>query len=229
MIDIHTHILPGVDDGSRSVAESLIMLDAEMAQDIRKVALTPHFYADEMSLERFIRLREGAFASLSEKIGEGRPELLLGAEVAYYSGISRSDALGHFTIGDSRVLLIEMPQSVWSEYMIREIEEISRVRGVRVVIAHAERCLDYQGKRVKERLLDAGVLIQANASFFINPKTRRRALKLLAKEEIHFVASDAHGAEYRPTRIGEALEIIAAKLGDRAVGRLELISHEIFG
>lgn len=229
MIDIHTHILPGIDDGARNVEESLLMLSAERAEGARRVALTPHFYADENILERFISQREDAFAALKARCEADHPELLLGAEVAYYSGISRSDALGHFTIGDSRALLLEMPEDVWSDYMIREVEEIARVRGINVIIAHAERCLDYQGKRIKNRLFEAGVLIQANASFFINPKTRRRALKLLASGEIHFVASDAHGIEYRPTRIGEALEIIKAKLGQRAIERLELISREIFG
>lgn len=229
MIDIHTHILPGIDDGARDVAESLLMLDRERAQEIDTVALTPHFYADVETLESFIRQREAAYVSLKSAVGSECPRLLVGAEVAYYSGISRSDALDQFAIGESRVLLIEMPETVWSDYMVRELEEILRSRGFTVVIAHAERCIDFQVKKIKERLLDAGVLIQSNASFFINPKTRRRALKLLGRGNIHFVASDAHGSEYRPSRIGEALEIIEKKLGRGAIERLDSISRKLFG
>lgn len=229
MIDIHTHILPGVDDGSRDISESLVMLAAEMAQGVDRVALTPHFYAEEHALDSYLRDREAAYIALEGAAGSECPELLLGAEVAYYSGISKSDALKNFAIGESRVLLLEMPECVWSDYMIREVEEIALGRGFRAVIAHAERCLDYQSKKNKERLLDAGILIQANASFFINPKTRRQALKLLGRGEIHFVASDAHGADYRPSRIGEAMKIIEDKLGRAAIERLDSISARLFG
>ena len=229
MIDIHTHILPGIDDGSRNVDESLLMLATEREHGIDSVALTPHFYADVETLESFISQRESAFMSLKGAVSSDCPRLLVGAEVAYYSGISRSEALLQFAIGESRVLLIEMPEAVWSDYMVREIEEIARIRCFTVVIAHAERCIDYQVKKIKRRLLEAGVLIQTNASFFINPKTRRRALKLLGRGYIHFVASDAHGSEYRPPRIGEALEIIEKKLGRGAIERLDSISRKLFG
>jgi protein-tyrosine phosphatase len=229
MLDIHTQILPGIDDGARDLSESLLMLEREAAQGVDRVALTPHFYAEEHALSSYLNEREAAYIALRDAARAECPELLLGAEVAYYSGISKSDALNNFAIGESRVLLLEMPESVWSEYMIREVEEITLGRGFHTVIAHAERCLDYQSKKNRSRLYDAGILIQSNASFFINPKTRRQALKLLGRGEIHFVASDAHGSDYRPSRIGEAIGIIEDKLGRAAIERLDSISSRLFG
>lgn len=81
MIDLHTHILPGMDDGSRDVLESLAMLEASAAQGVGLVAATPHFYAEENSPERFLSRRAEAAQRLRAALRPGLPEIRLGAEV----------------------------------------------------------------------------------------------------------------------------------------------------
>ena len=70
MIDFHTHILPGIDDGSRNSEESIQMLNLEQEQGITKIVFTPHFYANRNSVERFLKRREASYERLLSKVPE---------------------------------------------------------------------------------------------------------------------------------------------------------------
>ena len=98
--DFHTHVLPGVDDGSASVEESLALLQMEAEQGIGQVVATPHFYANHDTPERFLQRRERAEATLREALTgkPDMPELFMGAEVYFFPGMSDSDALNELTI-----------------------------------------------------------------------------------------------------------------------------------
>ena len=119
MIDFHSHILPGIDDGSKDVAESLAMLSALKEQGVDTVVATPHFYANHHSVEEFLRRRQKAMDRLSAELSEGAPTIVLGAEVRYYEGISHLQNLESLCIGDSKLLLLEMPFYKWTEYTVR--------------------------------------------------------------------------------------------------------------
>ena len=116
MIDWHTHILPGVDDGSRDVEESIKMLSELKAQGIEYVVATPHFIANAESVDEFLKRRDEAYASLTAVAGEDLPKILCGAEVKYYPGIARMEGLEKLTVGDTRILLLEMPMAKWTKY-----------------------------------------------------------------------------------------------------------------
>ena len=85
IIDFHSHVLPGIDDGSRSVEESIAMLQAEAAQGIRHVVATPHFYPHHDSPEHFLEKRREAEEALRREMKHhpGLPELSIGAEVYF--------------------------------------------------------------------------------------------------------------------------------------------------
>ena len=93
MIDFHSHILPEIDDGSGSAAESLQMLEVSARQGVKLIAATPHFYAAESSPEQFLRRRAKSAGMLQKLLGSALPQVLLGAEVCYFDGISRTEAL----------------------------------------------------------------------------------------------------------------------------------------
>ena len=118
-VDFHSHILPGVDDGSKSVEESLELLRMEAQQGIRHVLATPHFYASHDTPERFLKRRAAAWEKLRAAMANepGLPEVTLGAEVYYFNGISDSDVLKELTIGKKRFILIEMPLPPWTDRM----------------------------------------------------------------------------------------------------------------
>ena len=95
IVDFHSHILPGIDDGSQSVEESLALLRMEAEQGIRRVVATPHFYPRHDTPDRFLRRRARAEEILRDEMAKepGLPELCIGAEVYFFSGISESDAI----------------------------------------------------------------------------------------------------------------------------------------
>ena len=213
MIDWHNHVLPAMDDGSRDVAESIAMLGMHAAQGVDTVVATPHFYANDESVDSFVERRRLSYERLKEQLPPDAPAILLGAEVKYYQGISRLADLKKLRIEGSQLLLLEMPMNVWTESMIRELIELSGKGGLRIVLAHIERYLHLQGRDVWDRLGDSGILMQTNASFFTALSTKRKAMTLLREGHIHFLGSDCHNLTSRPPRIGKAFEVIQKKLG----------------
>ena len=229
MIDFHSHILPCVDDGSRSEEESIELLRMLREQSVDTVFMTPHFYADHHMPDAFFAKRREAMARLRRAlpVGESFPELRLGAEVLYFYGIERMEALPEFKLEGTDLLLLEMPVVPWSEHTVKELIHLSCRGDLVLMIAHIERYYSLQKPSVWERLLDAGILMQVNADFFVRPKTRRKALRMLRKEQIHLIGSDCHSLVHRPPRIGEATEIIRDKLGDSFACRIEAFAREI--
>jgi len=210
MIDIHCHVLPQMDDGSRSVDESLSMLRTLETQGVKIVAATPHFYADENSPEEFLHRRAASMARLAERWRPGLPALKLGAEVFYFEGISRCKELDALKIEDTGLLLLEMPFCPWSQRMLLEVRELQK-SGTTVLLAHIERYLHWQEPETWDTLLDWGVLNQCNASFFLRWKTKRKALRMLQEGRIHLLGSDSHNMENRPPRLGAAWTVIGRK------------------
>lgn len=213
MIDWHNHVLPAMDDGSRDVAESIAMLGMHASQGVGTVIATPHFYANDESVDSFLERRRRSYETLKEQLPPDAPAVLLGAEVRYYQGISRLADLKKLRIEGSKLLLLEMPMNTWTEYMIRELIELSGKGGLRIVLAHIERYLNLQSRDVWDRLRETGILMQTNASFFTALSTRRKAMTLLREGDIHFLGSDCHNLTSRPPRIGKAFEAIQKKLG----------------
>lgn len=223
--DFHTHILPGIDDGSSSVEESIALLKKEAEQGIKRVVATPHFYANYDSPEKFLKKRAEAKALLDEEMKkyEGLPEVVLGAEVYFFHGISDCEFLPQLTIGDKSFILIEMPMAPWSDSMLAEIKAIYTEHGITPIIAHLDRYIaPFKTFGLPKKLEELPVLIQANAGFFLHGGlTSSMAFKMLKKDRLHLLGSDCHNMAKRPPRIGEAKEAILKKLGEDVLLRIE--------
>lgn len=216
MIDFHSHILPCVDDGSASLDESIALLKMLGSQGVTEVFATPHFDASYDTPGSFLNKRDNAYKELTGALSlqeQELPTVLLGAEVMYFSGISRVSELSALTLGKTNLLLIEMPLGIWSEYSVQELINICSSGEFTVLLAHVERYFQYQSTDVWNRLLENGMLMQANASFFADTKTRRRAVKMLKRGEIHLLGSDCHNLSSRRPQMDEALSLIEKKLG----------------
>jgi len=207
MTDIHCHVLPQMDDGSRDADESLAMLEALAVQGVGCVAATPHFYAGENSPEEFLNRRNAAMAKLAQVWRPGLPVLKSGAEVCYFEGISRCQGLDALKIQGTQLLLLEMPFCRWNQRMLQEVWEL-QTSGVSVLLAHIERYLHWQDEQTWETLADRGVLNQCNASFFLHWRTRHKAIRMLREGKIHLLGSDSHNMDDRPPQIGEALAVL---------------------
>ena len=221
--DFHSHILPGMDDGSRSVEESLDMLRMEADQGITRVVATPHFYPHRDHPDRFLRRREKAEMLLREAMAgkKNLPELYVGAEVYYFSGISDSELISELTIDQKGCILLELPSVPWTETMYREIEGLYSKRGLVPIIAHVDRYLTgWHGLGIPKRLAELPVLVQANADFFLERATARKAMRMLKEDSIHLLGSDCHNCGDRKPNLGNALDRIRQQLGDHALERI---------
>ena len=198
MIDFHTHILPGMDDGSKSVSESLQMLRLEARQGINMVVLTPHFYSSENSPEVFLHRRQRAWERLSVSLEEGFPRLLLGAEVQYFEGIAHMENIRQLSIWGTRLLLLEMPFCSWDERMVQTVLTLQENGEVQPVLAHIDRYLSFNGNsRQLDRLRRHGILMQMNVSAFNGFFARRRTSSMIHKGKVHFFGSDCHNFSTR--------------------------------
>lgn len=229
IIDFHSHILPGIDDGSTCVEESIAMLRMEAEQGIRHVVATPHFYAQHDSIEEFLERRAEAEWRLREELAkhEGLPRLTVGAEVYYFRGISQSDVLQKLTIGSRSFSMIEMPMATWTDTMYRELEQIYRDQSIRPIVAHVDRYFTrFRTFGIPEKLEELPVLVQANASFFCG-NSATRAMRILQKEQIHLLGSDCHNLRSRKPNLGKAIDRIQRHKGIELLERIVEFQSDI--
>lgn len=230
MIDFHTHILPGIDDGSETLEESLSMLRMEAEQGITHVALTPHFYPRYDDPETFLRRRERAEAALRRALERHPelPEVTVGAEVHFFRGISDSDHLTQLTFSEKRCILIEMPPAPWQDGMYRELEQIYTRWGITPVVAHVDRYIaPFRTYGIPKALEQLPVLVQANSSFFLSRGTASMAMKMLRQGQIHLLGSDCHNLTSRQPNLGPALDRIRSKLGQGALNGIEECGRDL--
>ena len=221
MIDFHTHILPGVDDGSRSIEESLAMLQAEGDAGIERVVFTPHFYASQNSPKDFLRRRQESWCSLLPHMYRGLPKVSFGAEVQYFEGICQSAEIAALRIAGTPYLLLEMPFRRWEDRMLDDILELSTHPDTIVVLAHIERYLSHVTSRSLAYLRDNGVKIQMNVSVFGERRQGHLAMSMLKAGEVHILGTDCHSMGHRRPN-WELLPLEAERLLERSAEYYEI-------
>lgn len=211
MIDIHTHILPCVDDGSKSVEETLEMLNVMKKTGIKKVVATPHYYPEMLSVDDFLQQRQEAY----DKIKYTKPDgidIVLGAEVMLTYDLHKED-LRKLSIEGTDYILIEMPYSHWDPWVFDEIFKISAKHGLDVIIAHIDRYVDVVRKDDINLLFKMGLKYQVNVDFLGGLFRKSSAMKLLKGGAVHFIGSDCHNMSTRTPCLGEAVKKIKSRLG----------------
>lgn len=219
MIDFHTHILPEIDDGSRSIDTTAAMLTESLRQGVEVVVATPHFYAERDSVERFLKRRDAAMERVKE-LDQDKPEILLGAEVAWFDGISRARHIDLLRIQGTDVLLLELPFCSWNSNMIRELDQITREH--QIILAHLERYLDIPGNgKAMGNILEMPLYVQINAGSLLDWRKRRRILRMFRKGQAHLLGSDCHGMNRRPPNLPVGRHVIEKKLGIDYLTRID--------
>jgi protein-tyrosine phosphatase len=228
MIDFHSHILPGIDDGSKNTETSIAMLKTARAQGVQVQIATPHFYAHRDRVEAFLERRARAYEQVMGSYSEEMPRILLGAEVAYFDGISRAEEIRKLTIEESNLLLLEMPFETWTEHVIKEVRTLIYERGFKVIIAHIERYLRFQGnKKMIEELLKLPVIIQINAEPLTDWRQRRAILKMFKAGKAHLLGSDCHGMRHRPPNLSAGRAVIQRKLGIEYLDQIDRFGNDL--
>lgn len=195
MIDIHSHILPNIDDGSTSIEQSLEQLKQAEEGGISKIYLTSHYfrghyhYTRQEYDEKLNKLRDQA------QIAGLKIDIISGFEVFIQSGILDDIKEKSLTMGDSPYVLIESELNGLPADFYANVYPLLRA-GYKPILAHAERYVSIMHKPSKAReLVDRNIYIQSNAGSFLGlygEKIRQTAWTLLDNGWTHFLASDDH-------------------------------------
>ncbi|MDO5392457.1 MAG: hypothetical protein Q4F24_15385 [Eubacteriales bacterium] len=227
MIDFHSHILPGIDDGSKNIEESLAMLEMSANQGITGIALTPHFYADKDTPEQFLKRRNAAMEQLLAVRQPHYPKMFAGAEVRYFPGMQRTEEILQLRLEETPYLLVEMPFTLWTSRMADEILELNQKKDIQVVLAHIDRYLSMQKPKTIEMIWKCGVLLQANADSFLTWRECWRMLRLMKQGRISFLGSDCHNLTTRPPCLAQALEVIVKRLGPQVIETMKTENEQV--
>ncbi len=192
MIDLHSHVLPGVDDGSRSVQQSARVLRMFANKGITDVACTPHLLASKVA-EGWPASYEDAWSALATEVPPGM-RLHRGAEVMLDRPVPEAATERKVTLGGSRYLLVEFARMVPAEIVGRALAEVIRI-GLVPVLAHPERYSSCSVPTVRA-WRDLGSVIQVDATTLTLPRSRGDRARDIVREGLaDILAADNHGDE----------------------------------
>jgi protein-tyrosine phosphatase len=218
MVDIHHHLLPGLDDGSPDLETSIAMARMALADGITHVVCTPHAssrydFSPLLIDEKISTLR-------SALVHESIP-LTLASGCDFHLGYDNiKDAIAHprkYSLNATDYLLIELPDHGLST-SLEEIFYQLRLAGLRLILTHPERNPTLQRDHARlATWLREGMLVQITASSVLGrfgETARKMSHTLLASRWVHFLATDAHNLTSRPPQMAEARDLVAQKYGD---------------
>lgn len=214
MIDLHCHLLPGIDDGARDVADSVAMAQAASAGGVRAIVATPHvsgtYPNDPTTLAERVATLQAALADAAIPV-----KVYRGAEVASSMLTDLTDdQLAACTLGGGRYLLLEPPYSGPATFLDRLVFDLA-VRGYHVVLAHPERIQAFQQDiDLLVKLVGQGAICSVTADSLAGRWGRhvqRFSDELLQRRLVHNIASDAHDATHRSPALRPVMDQIVAR------------------
>lgn len=221
IVDFHTHILPGMDDGAGDPAESLSMLYSLASQAVDQVFLTPHFILHREDVPAFLRRREAAAEKLAAAMRRAEknvrfPRLRLGAEVRLEQELLDEPDVKKLCYAGTDALLLEFPFRPLERRDFETLENMVYKFKIIPVIAHLERYLEMFDRRDIDRITALpNVIVQCNTGAFRTFGGRRFVLSLMREGIRVVLGSDAHNMGERPPEIAEAYRVLERKLDGR--------------
>lgn len=215
MVDIHCHILPGLDDGSTSMEESVQMAEMAIADGITHVVGTPHSNGEYKFDPVLIRQRRDELQAL---VGD-RLKLATGCDfhlsIENLLEIPKDPA--RFTINQKNYLLVEFADFSLPPGIEDTLHRL-QLMGLSLIVTHPERnrLICAQPDRLR-RWLHQGCFVQVTAQSLLGrwgETVQKQSEKWLDQEMVHFVASDAHNVKQRPLQLRKAYEAVAARCGE---------------
>lgn len=211
-IDYHSHVLPGIDDGAKSIEESVEILDMMAKAGVDVLFCTPHFYPHKQSLESFLDKRNEAFELLKPYIKLNHPEIRLGAEVLLSKSLSPEE-LTLLKLQGTDYVLIEMPYVHFSQSIYNSLYEVADTQNVKVLVAHIERYLQYNSlDEVEELFAQENAIGQINCTSLRKFGLRRNCIKLIRHGCVQALGSDYHRIERGYALLDEGVRILGKKL-----------------
>lgn len=222
--DIHNHILPGVDDGSGSMAETLRLVQLEHDQGVRNLVFTPHYRKGmfEVSLDD----KEEVFHRACETLADQFPDMKFYLGCEYFASPHMMERLTsdlRYRMPGGRVVLVEFPYTVEFDFIDKTVEKLQSA-GLTPVIAHFERyqCL-HKDYALVHFLKETEAVLQMNCSAILGKegfRMKRFCKNALKDELVDLIASDAHNTADRSVHMQETAELLRKKFGEDAVTKL---------
>ena len=215
-IDIHNHLLYGIDDGIKTKEEMLTLLKDAVNGGIKKMIFTPHFKEHVFEVNKALLLERFNEVQSLIRYEEMELEVYLGTEIFLTHNTSQLLSEGRIqTLNDTSYLLVEthfVNQCITYD-LDEELYNLS-VDGYRVILAHPERYQFVRENTKKiEQYVESGYYMQLNVGSLFKPHLYKLAIKLLDHNLIHFIASDAHDAEFRRPELQKGYEFILKRYG----------------
>ena len=230
MTELHSHILPGIDDGARDLEAAEKLLIQCACQNVDQIALTSHFRSERQSLENFLVRRAQSWEQLQTCLPRipGQFRFRLGAEV-YYSPRLPELEVEKLCLEGTDVLLLELPMTHRPQFLLQTLDAL-QCRGIQPLIAHVERYPYVREDPVLlARWLEAGALNQINASGLLpDSKHQSFVMKLVSWGLVQVVAGDVHDPAKRPQRLKNAFSALEARLGDGTARQLQENARKLF-
>jgi len=214
-IDIHSHIIPAIDDGPSTIEDVVKMLRRAHANGTREMVATPHMFMDlfDNSDPQTVKHSFGETMAELERLST-LPDTGFLADMTFYPGaenficrefLDALEARRVLTLNDSRYILVESPPYLSVIQMRYAVDRVI-ASNLRPIIAHPERYLAFQERptRIAE-FLDKGCLIQVNGGSLLGiygRKARKASWTLLKEDLVHIIASDSHGSAIKPHDLG---------------------------
>lgn len=219
MLDVHNHMIPGIDDGARDMDMSLAMALIAVENGIRQIIATPHVMPTVYDNDRAQILE--AVAILNQNLQEQEIPLtvLPGGEYHLEPELPESWQKGELlSLNDNgRYLLVELPDGLIPDYTMQVLYEL-QLAGVTPVIAHPERNRALQAKpNIMKRMANRGMVFQvtsASITGLFGREVQRNAMEIITSGHVTVVGSDAHSARGRSPRLREASDVIANRFGE---------------
>ncbi len=228
-IDIHTHILPGIDDGPKSLEESAAMAQCYVDVGISRIIATPHFIPGTAWAAGRERIRE-SLQVLQTYLAEKSIalDIFSGMEIAFHQKlISRLERNILQPLAQSRYYLLEPSfQDPQGDLLccIRQLMD----RGEKVILAHPERIPSFQEELGPlTELVRQGLEVQLNMGSLLdrfNELSKQTSMQLIANNSVHYLASDSHSAESRKPPTLQDWEKLTSLLGDKLLTKLCIVN-----
>jgi protein-tyrosine phosphatase len=237
IVDIHSHILPNIDDGPKTVEEAKKLAHLQLEDGINVAIATPHFNPDEDDITEFLHKRMRSYENLKAELAKYTNfDIKSAAEVLLHPKLLQLPQKQQLCIEGTNFMLTELPWDYWPGWVSDVLFRL-QLEGITPILAHAEKyspILMAPNKLYK--LVSTGILVQINATSITKyDATTRKVFELIKHRLVHFIATDTHSANLRPPQMKAALQLLEKKfdtslikyLSENAVSVLNGVIPEI--
>ena len=213
MFDIHTHIMPHIDDGSNNIEESRMLVFTLREFGFDKVAFTPHFYPHRETVENFLLRRADAMEKISKSFPE--KDYPVGCECYLHPNLFHADDISGLCYSGTRVLLTELSYDKQDgDEMLSLVRRLRDTYNVTPILAHIER-YPYitKDEKVMMEFLDLGCYAQINLKTLTAFFERKRLVDYVEKGYVRYLGTDSHHTPFDADAACKAMKYLEKRLG----------------